>query len=38
MKLNFTKMHGLGNDFIVLDAVKKDIPNVAKLVKKKKNK
>ncbi|CAG0928759.1 diaminopimelate epimerase [Planctomycetaceae bacterium] len=34
MKLNFTKMHGLGNDFIVLDAVKKDIPGVAKLVKK----
>ncbi|MCC6501794.1 MAG: diaminopimelate epimerase [Deltaproteobacteria bacterium] len=34
MKLNFTKMHGLGNDFIVLDALKKDIPNVARLVKK----
>lgn len=34
MKLNFTKMHGIGNDFIVLDARKKEIPGVARLVKK----
>jgi len=34
MKLNFTKMHGLGNDFIVLDAVKKEIPGIVRVVKK----
>jgi diaminopimelate epimerase len=34
MKLNFTKMHGIGNDFIVIDAVKKEIPNVARAIKK----
>src|SRR4030067_1874836 len=33
MKLNFTKMHGLGNDFIVLDAVKKEIPGIVRLVR-----
>ncbi|MBI5642570.1 MAG: diaminopimelate epimerase [Deltaproteobacteria bacterium] len=34
MKIPFTKMHGLGNDFIVLDTRKKDIPSISKAVKK----
>ena len=30
MKIRFTKMHGLGNDFVVLDAVRQDfVPNAA---------
>ncbi len=33
MKLSFTKMHGLGNDFIVLDCRAKDIPNVSRVLK-----
>lgn len=34
MKTQFTKMHGLGNDFIVLDCRKKDIPGIAKVLRK----
>ena len=34
MKIRFTKMHGLGNDFIVLDCRKKDVPNIARVIKK----
>lgn len=34
MKLIFTKMHGLGNDFILIDARKKDIPNISRAVRK----
>ena len=34
MRLKFTKMHGLGNDFIVLDLRKKDVKNLPKLMKK----
>ena len=34
MRLKFTKMHGLGNDFIVLDLRKKDVKNLPKLTKK----
>lgn len=34
MKISFTKMHGLGNDFIVLDCRTKDIASMAKVVKK----
>lgn len=34
MKMRFTKMHGLGNDFIVLDARKRDLSNTVKVVKK----
>lgn len=34
MKIHFTKMHGLGNDFIVLDFRKKDVKNAGRLVKK----
>lgn len=33
MNLAFTKMHGLGNDFIVLDCRKKDIPGLSRVVK-----
>jgi len=33
MKLKFTKMNGLGNDFIILDLRKRDIPSVARLIK-----
>ncbi len=29
MKINFTKMHGLGNDFIVVDLTKRAIPDIA---------
>jgi len=28
MKIPFTKMHGLGNDFIVVDAIRQDYPNL----------
>lgn len=34
MKLNFTKMHGLGNDFVVVDATKKEIPGLVRVLKK----
>lgn len=34
MKIQFTKMHGIGNDFIVLDCTKKDIPGLSRIVKK----
>lgn len=33
MRMDFTKMHGLGNDFIVLDSRKKEIKNAPKLLK-----
>lgn len=33
MKISFTKMHGIGNDFILLDCRSKDIPNVRGAVK-----
>ncbi|OGQ51632.1 MAG: diaminopimelate epimerase [Deltaproteobacteria bacterium RIFCSPLOWO2_02_FULL_53_8] len=33
MKLTFTKMHGLGNDFIVIDSRVKDVPNLPKVLK-----
>lgn len=33
MKINFTKMHGLGNDFIVIDCRTKDIKNMTKVIK-----
>lgn len=32
MRLQFTKMHGIGNDFIVVDCRAKDIPNIKKAV------
>jgi len=28
MELEFTKMHGAGNDFIFIDCLKKDVPNL----------
>lgn len=31
MKLNFTKMHGCGNDYIYMDAMAQDVPNPEKL-------
>lgn len=34
MKLPFTKMHGLGNDFILIDARGRRIPNPSRVVKK----
>lgn len=34
MKINFTKMHGLGNDFILIDSRTKDVPNIVKFLKK----
>ncbi|HLC18668.1 MAG TPA: diaminopimelate epimerase [Thermodesulfobacteriota bacterium] len=33
MKISFTKMHGLGNDFIILDCRVKNIPNLQRVVK-----
>jgi len=33
VKLGFTKMHGLGNDFIVIDCLKRDIPRLSTVVK-----
>lgn len=33
MKIQFTKMHGTGNDFIVLDCRKKKVPNLKKFAK-----
>jgi diaminopimelate epimerase len=33
MKIDFTKMHGLGNDFILLDCRKRSIPGLVKLIK-----
>ncbi len=33
MKINFTKMHGLGNDFIFIDGRKLKIPNFKKVAK-----
>ncbi|MBI5892159.1 MAG: diaminopimelate epimerase [Deltaproteobacteria bacterium] len=32
--MNFTKMHGLGNDFIVIDCRELDIPNLTDVMKK----
>ena len=34
MKINFTKMHGLGNDFIIIDCRKKKIAGLSRLIKK----
>jgi diaminopimelate epimerase len=34
MKLKFTKMHGLGNDFIVIDCRRVKVPGLATIVKK----
>lgn len=34
MKIHFTKMHGLGNDFIVIDCRKKNIAGLSRLIKK----
>lgn len=34
MKLPFTKMHGLGNDFILIDVRGRKIPNLSRVVKK----
>lgn len=34
MKINFTKMHGLGNDFIILDLRRRKIKNIRLVVKK----
>ena len=34
MKINFIKMHGLGNDFILIDSRKKKIPSLPKIIKK----
>ena len=34
MKINFTKMHGLGNDFIVIDCRRKKVSKLPQLVKK----
>jgi diaminopimelate epimerase len=33
MKIHFTKMHGLGNDFIVIDCHKKKIAGLSRLIK-----
>lgn len=34
MKIRFTKMHGLGNDFMVIDCRKKELSNIGRLVRK----
>jgi diaminopimelate epimerase len=34
MKLVFTKMHGLGNDFVVINGLAENLPDIAKLAKK----
>ncbi len=34
MKLSFTKMHGLGNDFVVINGLEENLPNIAQLAKK----
>jgi diaminopimelate epimerase len=34
MRLRFSKMHGLGNDFVVFDAVSQDVPLTPELVRK----
>jgi len=33
MKISFTKMHGLGNDFIVINCIENDIPNKEEFAK-----
>ena len=33
MRVQFTKMHGLGNDFIVIDSRAKDVPALPKVLK-----
>ena len=33
MPLKFTKMHGLGNDFVLIDAVKQNIKVTSQLAK-----
>ncbi len=34
MKIRFTKMHGLGNDFILTDAIKQEVPPLSTFCKK----